>query len=326
MEELTTFPPVLMDLIKSINAEGNLQSWQLNTTLETYSLTLEWTKSAFCNINDKSDSRPDNLARKPAQTVALNADYGKDVSKEADKREVNVKIKYSDYSQTRCLQNPRMNQNKEEDIELMPAYSESETPEALMTENEVEYETQIFTQATRKLCPMNKTQVCRVNLNRKTQSNLSPAKDNGNHTANFSDELGDDNRVTHTHSKPFSKQDGDKKKAICSCGEVFTCRNLSLRHLLSNCPVSLCFRIELECNVQRVIDGWHGDEKVIGKAWWQSYKNNGFPDAVVEVKDEKVQQLGALVNQFIERAITQTLTDQNGHLFVLMAGLDGLEA
>lgn len=321
MEE-TTFPPVLMSLINSINAEGHLQSWQLNTTLETYSLTLEWTKSDFCNINDKSDSRPDHLARKPAQTVALNADYGKDASKEADKREVNVKTKYSDSQ--RCLQSS--NHNKEEDTELKPAYSESETPEALMTENEVEYETQIFTQARRKLCPMNKTQICRGNLNRKTQSNLSPAKDNGYHTANFSDELGDDNRVTHTHSKPFSKQDGDKKKAICSCGEVFTCRNLSLRHLLSNCPVSLCFRIELECNVQRVIDGWHGDEKVIGMAWWQSYKNNGFPDAVVEVKDEKVQQLEALVNQFIERAITQTLTDQNGHLFVLMAGLDGLEA
>lgn len=74
-----------------------------------------------------------------------------------------------------------------------------------------------------------------------------------------------------------------------------------------------------------MIDSLYGDQKVIGKAWWQSYKNNGFPDAVQELKDEKAEQLEALVNQFIESAFTQTLRDHNGNEFVLIAGLNHLD-
>ena len=74
-----------------------------------------------------------------------------------------------------------------------------------------------------------------------------------------------------------------------------------------------------------MIDNWHGNEKVIAKAWWQSYKMNGFPDTGIELKDEKSKQLEGLVNQFIERTITQTLRDKNGNLFVLMEGLNDLE-
>ena len=72
------------------------------------------------------------------------------------------------------------------------------------------------------------------------------------------------------------------------------------------------------------IDSWHGDEKIIGKAWWQGFKRNGFPDVLLELKDKKVERLSALVNNFIERASSQTLKDQNGNLFVLMAGLKEL--
>jgi len=74
-----------------------------------------------------------------------------------------------------------------------------------------------------------------------------------------------------------------------------------------------------------VIDSWHGDQKVIGKAWWHSYKNNGFPDVVQELKAEKVEQLEVIVNKFIESAFTRPFRDRNGNEFVLIAGLNCLD-
>ena len=159
-------------------------------------------------------------------------------------------------------------------------------------------------------------QRCRRNVNREI-FNLLPVKSNECHTAIVTDE----DKITETTSERFSKQDDYMKKVICSCGETFTAHQSSLSHLLSSCPVSLCFRIELNCNVQQVIDSWHGDEKIAGVSWWQDYKKNGFPDVQVELKDEKVERLSALINQFIERASTETLNDQNGSSFVLMTGL-----
>ena len=51
MEEIT-LPPVLINLIHNINSQGHLKSWQLKSTLETHSLTLEWTRTTTCNINE----------------------------------------------------------------------------------------------------------------------------------------------------------------------------------------------------------------------------------------------------------------------------------
>ena len=313
------FPPVLKYLINSINAEGRLQSWQLQTTLETYSLTLEWIRPASCNgISDhklrpsKSDSRTANLhsAQVSGQTATL---------LETDQGKIRKTVKSHD-SPRNCVKSPRAYNIIEESYELN-AFSESAMPEAVMNENEVEYATQVCSQEKRQPEPSRTTQVSSF---KKTQSNFSPRK-HGVHTANVSGQVANDNRVTETHSVPFSKHDEHKKQAICSCGEAFTTRNLAVSHLLSTCPVSRCFRVELECNIQRLIDSWHGDQEVIGKAWWQSYKNNGFPDAVQELEDEKAKQLESLVNQFIDRAFTQTLNDHNGKEFVLIEGLNHLE-
>lgn len=321
------FPPVLKNLINSINAEGRLQSWQLQTTLETYSLTLEWIRPASCNgISDhkfkpfKSDSRAENSAQASGQTATL-LETDHDYDMEAYTQGKNGKtVKSYDFPRN-CVQSPRAYNNIEEDSELN-AFSESEIPEAVMTENEVEYETQVTNREKRQPEPSTKTKIS--SFNRKTQFNFSPRK-HGGYTAYVSGQVANENRVTETHSVPFSKQDEHNKKAICSCGEAFTSRNLSISHLLTTCPVSLCFRVELECNIQQVIDSWYGDQKVIGKAWWESYKNNGFPDAVQELKDEKAEQLEVIVNKFIESAFTRPLRDHNGDEFVLVAGLNYLD-
>ena len=328
MEHNNAFPPVLKNLINSINAEGRLRSWQLQTTLETYSLTLEWIRPASCKgIDDhkfkliKSDSRTENLhsAQAFGQTATLlETDHDYEMETNAQGKNGKTKNEFAE----NCVQNPGTDNIIEEDTELN-ALSESATPEAMMNENEVEYKTQVSSQEKRQRETSTEIQVCGPRFYRKTQFCLTP----GNHRApiaNVSGQVANGNSVTETHSVPYSKQDEHEKKAICSCGEIFTSRSSCISHLLSTCPVSICFRIELECNMQRVIDSWHGDQKVIGKAWWQSYQSNGFPDSIQELKDEKAEQLKALVNQFIERACTQTLIDHNGNEFVLITGLNHL--
>lgn len=171
MEE-NTLPSVLKRIINSINAEGELQSWQINTTLQTYSLTLIWTRP-FNTCDDKqSDSRPENLTQKPDQTAApLNEDRDKNGIEEADVRE-NEKT-----HQERCAGlSPRTDDRIEEDTDFN-AYSEAEVAEAVMNENEVKYETQISSiQGRRKSGPLNENQLCRRNYNSKTQFHLHQEK------------------------------------------------------------------------------------------------------------------------------------------------------
>ena len=326
--EDNVFPPVLKNLINSINAEGRLQSWQLQTTSETYSLTLEWIRPAACQgTRDhkfkpmKSDLRAENSAQASDQTAKLlETDHDCDMEANTQRKNGIKAVKSYDLPRN-CLQSPR-NDNIIEVGSELNAISESEAPEAVMTENEVEYATQESRLENRQPEPWRKTQVS--SLKRKTQFNFSPRK-HGGHTTDFPGQVANDNRVTEAHSELFSKQDDRKKQAICSCGEAFTSRNLSLSHLLSTCPVSLCFRVELEYNIQRVIDSWYGDQKVIGKAWWQSYKDSGFPNAVLELKVEKAKELEVIVNKFIDIAFTQLLRDHNGNEFVLITGLNHLD-
>ena len=323
------FPSVLKNLIDSINAEGRLQSWQLQTNLETYSLTLEWIKPASCKGTSdhklkpiKSDSRAENsYSAQASGRTATQMKTDHDCDMEANAQGKNGKTVKSYEFPKNCVQSPTANSINEEGNELN-AFSESATPEAVMNEHEVEYQTQVSSQEKRQPEPSTKPRVS--SFKSKTQFNFSPRK-HGGHTTNASGQVANENRVTETHSLSFSKQDNHKKVAFCSCGEAFTSRSSSISHLLSTCPVSLCFRVELECNIRRVIDSWHGDQKVIGKAWWQSYKTNGFPDAVQKLKDDKAEHLKALLDSFIERAITQTLTDHNGNEFVLLEGLNHLD-
>ena len=86
MEEIT-LPPVLINLIHNINSQGHLNSWQLKSTLETHSLTLEWTRTTTCNINDYqsvgSDSTLQSLEKKSDQSVVSNEDCGDEYSSQA---------------------------------------------------------------------------------------------------------------------------------------------------------------------------------------------------------------------------------------------------
>ena len=421
--ESTTFPRVLSSLIDSINTEGCLRSWQINSTLECYSLTVEWTRlssrqeerdfrnsQVFCQ--SACQESPPNIIKQENLTetsAALSADSRKGELHDLEDNILEKNSKSADCSdfQTRCLQSPKMDESIEEfddhgkceiakatmmenkirygtrecdrgirkpvasqkktrvyrqkfnreNLNLSPEnasehhkateadfqttclqspkmdesfeefddHGECEITKATMMENKIRYGTRECVRGKRKpVASQKKTRVYRQKFNREN-FNLSPENASEHHKATEADELTNDNVIAEITGVCFSKQKQDhRKKATCSCGETFNSRHLSVNHLLFHCPVSLCFRIQLECNIQREIDSWHGDEKVAGEAWWQGFKKNGFPDVLLELQDEKVDRLSALVSHFIGRASTQTLKDQNGKDFLLMAGLKEL--
>ena len=326
-----TFPPVLKNLIDFVNAEGRLQTWRLNSTLESYCLTIEWKKlsprqekgdlrnaQACCHSNDQETPKILKAETFTQKNPATKIDsYKNDLQESKD----NILAKTNERSdfQTRFLQNSKKDRESFGKDTEFDDHRRSESGKSTRMENKVKYETQVRTKERRKsMTSQWKTQVYKENVNRET-FNLSPDKAKEDQTSHGN------NAIAGTNSTCFqSKQVGHGRIVTCACGETFTSRHLPISHLLFHCPVSLCFRTELECNIQREIDSWHGDEKIIGKAWWQGFKRNGFPDVLLELKDKKVERLSALVNSFIERASSQTLKDQNGNLFVLMAGLKEL--
>ena len=330
--ENTTFPAVLVNVMNSINAEGLLHSWRLDSTLKSYSLTIEWKRlsssqgerdfrnSQVVRQTDSQESpmisKPENSRPKPA---AVSADSSKDELHKCDENILGRDLKANDCTDfQRCLRSMKSDGGIEEDT----AQRDRESAKATTTENKVKYETQMSFQGRSKpVANHNKPIVCERNVKRGTFI-LSPEKVWSSSTS-ASDEPTFDNAIAETVCC-FSRQDNRGKKAVCSCGQTFTSRHLSVSHLLLHCPVSLCFRIELECNIQREIDSWHGDQKGVGKAWWHCYKKNGFPDVLLELKEEKVNRLSTLVNDFIERAGSEKLKDQNGDFFVLMVGLEQL--
>ena len=56
------FPPVLTSLIKSISTESQLYSWHLNSTMEAYSLTIEWARI-------RSNGKKENVSQHSPQIV-----------------------------------------------------------------------------------------------------------------------------------------------------------------------------------------------------------------------------------------------------------------
>lgn len=114
-------------------------------------------------------------------------------------------------------------------------------------------------------------------------------------------------------------------KATCSCGEQFIFKERAIKHILFSCPVSLCFRIDLDLRIHDVIDKWQDEEqRILGRKWWHTYKTSGVPDIMGTYPVASVDQLYEMINSFIAKAGTNKLLDQNNNRFVLIKGLEEL--
>lgn len=305
------FPPVLTSLIKSISTESQLYSWHLNSTMEAYSLTIEWARIRSSGKKENVSQHSQQIVNEensPQDTALFSTDCGMDAAadKEMDDNVLKKNLQREDID-VKCVVNTR--EEEENKTEVIIDQGECDTPEAITTENKIDYKTQ------RSFQPGENSKAYK-RRDKREHFDFLPGKQTTIVAAEHED------GVTNKISGCFSKQDDNIKKAICSCGETFPSRRSSLSHLLNSCPVSLCFRIDLECDVRQVIDGWHGDDKNAGEAWWQGYKKNGSPDEQLKLKDENIDRLSALMDNFINIATTKTLKDQTGNYFAIITGLE----
>ncbi|CAH3193929.1 unnamed protein product [Porites evermanni] len=290
--EKSMFPPVLTSLIKSISTESQLYSWHLNSTLEAYSLTIEWARIRSIGKKENVSQHPQQIVNEensPQDTALFSTDCGMDAAadKDMDDNVLKKNLQREDIDVRCVVRNAREDENE---TEVIIDQGECDVPEAITTENKVDYKTQ------RSFQPGENSKAYK-RRDKRENFDFLPGKQTAFVAAEHED------GVTNKISGCFSKPDDNIKKAICSCGETFSSRRSSLSHLLSNCPVSLCFRIDLECDVRQVIDGWHGDGKNAAEAWWQGYKKNGFPDEQLKLKDENIDCLSALMDNFIKKPL-----------------------
>lgn len=186
--ENTTFPAVLVNLMNSINAEGLLRSWRLDSTLKSYSLTIEWkilsssqgerdfrNSQVVCQtVSQESPviSKPENSRPKPA---AVSADSSKDELQKCDENILGRDLKANDCTDfQRCFRSLKSDRSFEEDT----AQRDRESTKAITTENEVKYETQMCVQGRSKpVANHNKTIACERNVTCKRGTFiLSPEK------------------------------------------------------------------------------------------------------------------------------------------------------
>lgn len=137
------FPPVLTSLIKSISTESQLCSWHLNSTMEEYSLTIEWARIPSSGKKENvSHHSPQivNEENSPQDTALFSTDCGMDAAadKEMDDNVLKKNVQREDI-EVRCVVNTREDENK---TEVIIDQGECDTPEAITTENKVDYKTQ----------------------------------------------------------------------------------------------------------------------------------------------------------------------------------------
>lgn len=153
---------------------------------------------------------------------------------------------------------------------------------------------------------------CRENSS--TMSTLRPSHSNRRH---------DNNHLVY-NGLPSNVR-FHSNKATCSCGEQFVFKERAIKHILFSCPISLCFRIDLDLRVHDVIDQWKDEEqRILGRKWWHAYKTSGVPDVMGTCPVTSVDQLEEMINSFIAKAGTNELLDQNQNRFVLIKGLEEL--
>ena len=114
------FPPVLTSLIKSISTESQLYSWHLNSTMEAYSLTIEWART---RSSGKKENVPQhspqivNEENSPQDTALFRTDCGMDTAadKEMDHKVLKKNLQREDID-VRCVVNTREDEKKTEVI------------------------------------------------------------------------------------------------------------------------------------------------------------------------------------------------------------------
>ena len=138
------FPPVLTSLIKSISTESQLYSWHLNSTMEAYSLTIEWARIRSSGKKENVSQHPQQIVNEensPQDTALFSNDCGMDAAadKDMDDNVLKKNLQREDIDVRCVVRNAREDENE---TEVIIDQGECDVPEAITTENKVDYKTQ----------------------------------------------------------------------------------------------------------------------------------------------------------------------------------------
>ena len=98
------------------------------------------------------------------------------------------------------------------------------------------------------------------------------------------------------------------KRAKCCCGKRFAKKEEAVRHVLSECPINVCFRVYLDIKVNRLIDRWENEaNRIMGRAWWQMYRTGFFPN--VDKRSPVLREIQNVINEFIQKVSSEKFTE-----------------
>lgn len=128
---------------------------------------------------------------------------------------------------------------------------------------------------------------------------------------------------SHESTRKRSSRDCCSKRAKCCCGQRFTKKEDAIRHVLSECRISVCFRVYLDIKVNRLIDRWEDEaNRIMGREWWQMYKTGCLPDVVK--RSPVLQEIQNLISEFIEKVSKEKFADKQGGEFIILEGIKNL--
>ena len=120
-----------------------------------------------------------------------------------------------------------------------------------------------------------------------------------------------------------SSHEGRSKRAKCCCGQRFTRKEDAIHHVLSECRISVCFRVYLDIKVNRLIDRWEDEaNRIMGREWWQMYRTGCLPDVVK--RSPVLQEIQNLISEFIEKVSNEKFADKQGGEFIILEGIKNL--
>lgn len=299
-------PNGLADVLSSLGISGIPSSWNLNVTESSYSLNLLWHRDnarernnkdgkILCKYSDSKDKKDFTFGDENAEEIdVLTFKNGEHMA-------------YSESAVKSFLNQRRINDEISTDSEM---YKKG---------NNV-YENSIFTDQNTE-----NGRKCKESgiLHENQIGELEEAHHEGEYQPSPSNSNFGDNSLVYNGLHDNSRFHGSK--ATCSCGGQFIFKERAIKHILFSCPVSLCFRVDLDLRIHDVIDKWQDEEqRILGRKWWHSYKTSGVPDIMGTYPVTSVDDLEGIINNFIAKAGTNELLDQNQNRFVLMKGLEEL--
>lgn len=291
------FSEDIRETLKSFELYNDPSSWKIENFENSLVLTMVWHKtkqadSVSAPVLSSCDSRP------------LTADEGRKFENEDERQKIST-------SESKEKIKPRCHKQIRKRINNFEVNGDKSVETLISINNEEDDKINCKLDGSKTVTPT----IC--------GQNFGSSKKNSSQACALRTQ-GKDFQNTPRSRCCYGNMVGDKT-ARCSCGEVFVVKENAIRHLMFNCPVSLCFRTELDIKVNSIIDRWKSEgRRISGRKWWQLYKTSGSPNANMSFPEHALDDIEDVIKKFIDNSCRKKLLDNKGTQFVLIEGLEDL--